>query len=80
MSVLQQVRKRGITRAGKLGDVTYGVVDDSELASQANQGIDLVGADSPAGRRMAGHAGFIEFLTAEMPAIMARWDALSQED
>ena len=44
------------------------------------EGIDLVGADSPAGRRMAGHAGFIEFLTAEMPAVMARWDALSQDD
>jgi predicted transcriptional regulator len=44
------------------------------------EGIDLVGADSPAGRRMAGHAGFIEFLTAEMPAVMARWDALSQGD
>jgi hypothetical protein len=28
---------------------------------------------------MAGHAGFIEFLTAEMPAVMARWDALSQD-
>ena len=44
------------------------------------EGIDLVGADTPAGRRMAGHAGFIEFLTAEMPAIMARWDALSRDE
>jgi hypothetical protein len=24
---------------------------------------------------MAGHADFIEFLTAEMPAVMARWEA-----
>jgi len=44
------------------------------------EGIDLVGADSPAGRRMTGHAAFIEFLTAEMPAIMARWDALNQAE
>ena len=49
-------------------------------AALLKEGIDLVGADSPAGRRMAGHAGFIEFLTAEMPAVMARWDALSQGD
>jgi hypothetical protein len=39
-----------------------------------------VSPHSPAGRRMAGHAGFIEFLTAEMPAVMARWDALSRGD
>ena len=43
------------------------------------EGIDLVGADTPAGRRMAGHAGFFEFLAAEMPAVMARWDALGPE-
>jgi hypothetical protein len=28
---------------------------------------------------MAGHAGFIEFLTAEMPAVMARWEVLNQD-
>jgi len=44
------------------------------------EGIDLVGADSPAGRRMAGHAGFFEFLAAEMPTLMARWDALDEDD
>jgi hypothetical protein len=27
---------------------------------------------------MAGHAGFFEFLSAEMPVIMARWDAAGQ--
>ena len=43
------------------------------------EGIDLVGADSPAGRRMADHAGFFEFLAAEMPNVMARWEAHSQE-
>ena len=44
------------------------------------EGIDLVGADSPAGRRMADHAGFFEFLAGEMPNLMARWDALRQDD
>lgn len=43
------------------------------------EGIDLVGADTPAGRRMAGHAGFFEFLAVETPALMARWDAMEQE-
>jgi len=48
-------------------------------AALLKEGIDLVGADTPAGRRMTGHASFIEFLTAEMPAVMARWDALSKD-
>jgi predicted transcriptional regulator len=38
------------------------------------EGIDIVGEDTPAGRRMAGHAKFFEFLAAEMPALMARWE------
>jgi DNA-binding transcriptional ArsR family regulator len=46
-------------------------------AGLLKEGIDLVGADTPAGRRMAGHVGFFEFLAAEMPAVMARWDALA---
>ncbi len=49
-------------------------------ATLLKEGIDLVGADSPAGRRMSGHAGFFEVLAAEMPALMARWDALGQAD
>jgi DNA-binding transcriptional regulator GbsR (MarR family) len=48
-------------------------------AALLKEGIDLVGADTPAGRRMTGHADFIEFLTAEMPAVMARWDALNKD-
>jgi predicted transcriptional regulator len=44
------------------------------------EGIDLVGPQTPAGRRMAGHAGFFEFLAAEMPAVIARWDALGEAD
>ncbi len=31
-------------------------------AALLKEGMDLVGADTPAGRRMAGHAGFFEFL------------------
>lgn len=46
-------------------------------AGLLKEGIDLVGVDTPAGRRMAGHVGFFEFLAAEMPAVMARWDALA---
>jgi DNA-binding transcriptional regulator GbsR (MarR family) len=49
-------------------------------ASLLKEGIDLVGPQTPAGRRMAGHAGFFEFLAAEMPALMARWDSLGQVD
>jgi predicted transcriptional regulator len=47
-------------------------------SSLLKEGMDLVGGDTPAGRRMAGHAGFFEFLAAELPAVMARWDAQGQ--
>lgn len=40
-----------------------------------NEGIDLVGTDTPAGRRMTGHAAYFGFLATEMPAVLARWDA-----
>jgi predicted transcriptional regulator len=46
-------------------------------AGLLKEGIDLVGAQSPAGRRMTGHAEFFEFLAAEMPVLMARWDAVN---
>jgi DNA-binding transcriptional regulator GbsR (MarR family) len=44
------------------------------------EGVDLVGADTPAGARMAEHAGFFEFLHAEMPAMLARWDKISKPE
>jgi DNA-binding transcriptional ArsR family regulator len=44
------------------------------------EGIDLVGPDSPAGRRMKGHAAYFEFLATEMPALFARWDAANQPE
>ena len=49
-------------------------------AALLKEGIDIVGSDTPAGRRMAGDVGFFEFLAAEMPALMARWDARDQAD
>ncbi len=38
------------------------------------EGIDLVGADTPAGVRLAGHHAFFEFVSAELPGILKRWD------
>jgi len=44
-------------------------------AALLKEGIDLVGPDTQAGRRMTGHAAYFEFLAVEMPALFARWDA-----
>jgi predicted transcriptional regulator len=43
-------------------------------AALLKEGIVLVGPDTPAGRRMTGHAAYFEFLATEMPALFARWD------
>jgi DNA-binding transcriptional regulator GbsR (MarR family) len=37
------------------------------------EGIDLVGADTPAGERMAEQAAFLEFATKELGQILSRW-------
>lgn len=37
------------------------------------EGIDLVGADTPAGTRMAEQAAFLEFATKELSEILVRW-------
>jgi len=37
------------------------------------EGIDLVGADTPAGERMAEQAAFLEFATKELSEILTRW-------
>lgn len=42
----------------------------------AKRGIDLVGADSPAGHRLAEMRDFFEFMIAEIPAMFDRWHAL----
>jgi DNA-binding transcriptional regulator GbsR (MarR family) len=48
------------------------------LTSLLKEGTDLVGADTPAGARMASHTAFFEFLNAEMPALLDRWNALNR--
>jgi predicted transcriptional regulator len=48
-------------------------------SAMLREGIALVGADSAAGERLTGHAAFFEFLSAELPAVLARWDALGQD-
>jgi DNA-binding transcriptional regulator GbsR (MarR family) len=37
------------------------------------EGVDAVGADTPAGRRLGESADFFSFLIEEMPALLARW-------
>jgi DNA-binding transcriptional regulator GbsR (MarR family) len=40
-----------------------------------SEGIDVVGADTPAGERMAEYAAFFEFVNREFPDLFARWEA-----
>jgi predicted transcriptional regulator len=42
-------------------------------AGELRHGIDILGADSPAGERMAQTVRYFEFLRAEMPSLLARW-------
>jgi DNA-binding transcriptional regulator GbsR (MarR family) len=44
--------------------------------SMLKEGVGLVGADTPAGVRMADHTAFFEFLTTEIAGVLARWEAL----
>jgi DNA-binding transcriptional regulator GbsR (MarR family) len=46
--------------------------------SLLKEGVGLVGADTPAGARMAAHTAFFEFLSTEIPGMLARWDALDE--
>jgi hypothetical protein len=39
----------------------------------AREGIDLLGAESPAGARLGESLEFFEFLRAEMPSLLQRW-------
>ena len=38
------------------------------------EGIGLVGADTPAGLRLAEHAAFFEFVSRELPEVLKRWE------
>jgi DNA-binding transcriptional regulator GbsR (MarR family) len=44
------------------------------------EGIDLVGADTPAGERMAEQAAFLEFATKELSQILGRWQEYRASD
>jgi len=43
-------------------------------AALVREGIELLGPDTPAGARLAGHAAFFEFVSAELPEVLKRWD------
>jgi len=45
----------------------------SRWTALVREGIDLVGADTPAGTRMAEQAAFLEFATKELSQILSRW-------
>jgi DNA-binding transcriptional regulator GbsR (MarR family) len=45
----------------------------SRWTGLVREGIDLVGADTPAGERMAEQAAFLEFATKELGQILGRW-------
>src|SRR5690242_1117431 len=45
----------------------------SRWTALVREGIDLVGADTPAGQRMAEQAAFLEFATKELGQILGRW-------
>lgn len=47
-------------------------------SAMLKEGIGLVGPDSPASARLADHAAFFEFLSQELPAVLARWEALNE--
>ena len=45
----------------------------SRWGALVREGIDLVGADTAAGARMAEQAAFLEFATGEMAGLLTRW-------
>jgi DNA-binding transcriptional regulator GbsR (MarR family) len=47
-------------------------------ATELQEGVRILGADSPAGARMADTVRYFEFITAEMAGLLARWDSLNQ--
>ena len=47
-------------------------------AGLLKEGVDLVGAGTPAGSRLTEHTSFFEFLNTEIPGMLDRWDAISE--
>jgi DNA-binding transcriptional regulator GbsR (MarR family) len=46
----------------------------SRWTALVREGIDLVGAETPAGARLAEQAAFLEFVSKELSAVLARWE------
>jgi hypothetical protein len=51
----------------------------SRWGALAREGIDLVGAHTEAGARMAEQAAFLEFATREMGELLIRWEKYRAE-
>ena len=49
-------------------------------AALIREGIELLGPDSPAGARLAEHATFFDFVSAELPGVLKRWDEFRAAD
>jgi DNA-binding transcriptional regulator GbsR (MarR family) len=47
-------------------------------AAELQDGVRILGADSPAGARMADTVSYFEFISSEMAGLLARWDSRSQ--
>jgi predicted transcriptional regulator len=47
-------------------------------AAELHDGVGILGAESPAGIRMADTVRYFEFITAEMAGLLARWDSRNQ--
>ena len=43
-------------------------------AAMVREGIELLGPGTPAGERLAEHAMFFDFVSAEMPEVLKRWE------
>ncbi|MGI5224212.1 GbsR/MarR family transcriptional regulator [Actinoallomurus sp. CA-142502] len=48
-------------------------------SSSAREGIEVLGADTPAGRRMATSLAFFEFITEELEELIDRWQKAKAE-
>jgi len=44
-------------------------------AAELQEGVRILGADSPAGTRMASTVRYFEFISSEMAGLLARWDS-----
>jgi hypothetical protein len=46
----------------------------SRWTALVREGIELVGADTPAGERMTEQAAFLDFATKELSQVLSRWE------